>query len=235
MSLAVAKDYSTLQDIREEAGHQHQKVQEGMTGLANGSNTEFYVSKLPLVDTNYDDAVGVTDVVVYDDGAVVTVSSIDASIGKITLQSAPASNSVMKCTYRYSSIPDTRIEAVRDEAIDYLKKALDGVIDYSNWQTADVPPSLKTFVRLFASALIMIRSYGENVDSELVSKSGYKKLGVAKSQLKEYLEAIADNSGTDTPVTATLATDGNLFRRNTDLDETYTESSSYDDFMHKDN
>ena len=114
---AVEKDYSTLQDIREEAGHQHQKVQESMVGSANGSNAIFYVAKLPLVDHNYDDAVGITDAIVYDDGVPVTISAINADTGAITLASAPANGSVMKASYWYSTVTDTRVTGVRLEAI----------------------------------------------------------------------------------------------------------------------
>lgn len=232
---AVDKDYSTLQDIREEAGHQHTQVQERMTGSANGSNAIFYVAKLPVVDHNYDDAVGVTDAIVYDDGVPVTISAIDADTGAITLESAPANGSVMKASYWYSTVTDTRVIGVRLEAIDWLQKRLNGVIDYTTWEPADVPPSLKTIVRLYAAALIMIRSYGSNTDNELVSKDGYKKLGAAKSLLTEYLESIADDSGTTTPVQATVKTDGNLFRRNTDLGNIDYGTNGTDEFFHKDN
>lgn len=232
---AEVKDYSTLQDIREEAGHQHQKVQESMVGSANGSNAIFYVAKLPLVDHNYDDAVGITDAIVYDDGVPVTISGINADTGAITLASAPANGSVMKASYWYSTVTDTRVTGVRLEAIDWLQKKLVGVIDYTAWEPSDVPPSLKTIVRLFAAALIMIRSYGENTDSELVSKNGYKKLTQAKALLTDYLESIADNSGTTTPVQATVKSDGNLFRRNTDLTNNDFDTNGTDEFFHKDN
>jgi len=232
---AAVKDYSTLQDIREEAGHQHQKVQESMVGSANGSNAIFYVAKLPLVDHNYDDAVGITDAIVYDDGVPVTISGINADTGAITLASAPANGSVMKASYWYSTVTDTRVTGVRLEAIDWLQKKLVGVIDYTAWEPSDVPPSLKTIVRLFAAALIMIRSYGENTDSELVSKNGYKKLTQAKALLTDYLESIADNSGTTTPVQATVKSDGNLFRRNTDLTNNDFDTNGTDEFFHKDN
>lgn len=235
MSAAVAIDYSALQDVREEAGHQHQQVQENMTGLANGSNTVFYVSKLPIVDYGYDDVVGATDIIVYDDGVAVTVNSIDANTGAVTLAAAPANGSVMKCTYRYSTVTDARVTGVRNEAIAYVQRRLNGVIDFSAWQTGEVPADIQTVVRLFAAALIMIRSYGSNTDNELVSKDGYKKLQAAKDLLKEYLTNIADDSGTTSPVSATVVSDGNLFRRNTDLTNNDYETNSTDEFFHGNN
>jgi hypothetical protein len=235
MSAAAAKDYSTLQDIREEAGHQHQKVQEKMTGLANGSNKAFYVSKLPIVDRNYDDSTGATDVVVYDDGVAVGVDTIDPATGAINVTSAPANGSIMKCTYSYSTVNDTRVEGVRDEAIDYVQGRLNGIIDYSAWTDVTLPKRIRLIVRLFAAALIMIRSYGSNTDNELVSKDGYKKMELAEGMMDKYLSDVSDDSTTATAVSATVKTDGNLFARNTNLTETLSEESSTEEFFHKDN
>lgn len=241
MAVAVAADYSTLQDIREEAGHQQQQVKVAVSGTVDGANTDFYVPKLPIVDRTYSDAVSAGDAILYVDDVPVTISSIDAATGRIRANVAPAIGTTVKATYDFSSISDTRVTAVRLEAITWLKRNLEGVIDYSVWETGvageagGVPEDLRMITRLFAAGLIMIRSYGENVDNELVSKNGYKKLAEAKKLMAEYLAAIMDNAGTTTPVTATVVSDGNLFKRDTDLDASYNESDSTEEFFHKDN
>lgn len=229
---ATVKDYSSLQDIREEAGHQHINRLESLTGATNGSNTEFYVKRTYIVDTNYDDELNVGtssgDVIVYDDDVAVEVSAIEANTGKVTLSSAPASDSVMLATYHHSVLSDAKVTKYRNEAISYIQRRLKGVLDYTTWDSADVPDEIKTYTRMYAAGLILIRDHGLNTDTELTSKDGYEKLKLVKAWLKGYIAELGDDADATAQVSVSTKSDGNLFKRKEDL-------SLYDDTINPDN
>lgn len=232
MAAVSDKDYSTYQDIREEAGHHHLSVLETLSGLANGSNTVFYVGRTYIVDRNYNDAIDVAsvngDVVVYDDDVAVEVSAVDVTTGQITLASAPANSSSMLATYAHSVLSDAKVEKYRKEAISYIQRRLKGILDYTAWTDATIPDEIKTYTRMYAAALILIRDHGLNADTELTSKDGYEKLKLVKKWLMEYIDELKDDSDASTPVSASTKSDGNLFYRNTDLSD-YNESVDKDD------
>lgn len=212
-------DYSSLQDIREESGHQHVVKLASMTGTADGANTSFYVARTYVVDRDYDDSLAAADVVVYDDSVAVTATSVNGTTGEIVLDSAPAASSVMKCTYAWSALSDAKVTKYRNEAISFVQRRLKGILDYTTWDSSDVPDELKTITRMYAAALILIRDHGSSADTELTSKDGYKRLGWAKKALKEYIQAVSDDADASTPVTASTKTDGQLFERESDLDD----------------
>ena len=239
MAAATDLDYSSYQDIREEAGHQHLMKLETPSGTVNGSNTVFTVGRTYIVDRNYNDTIDVAtasgDVIVYDDNVAVAVSAVNATTGAITLTAAPATSSVMLVTYAHSSLSDAKITKYRDEAIDYVQRKINGIIDFGVWTDADdttgVPPIVQTVVRIYAAGLILIRDHGLNTDTENSSKDGYKRLSTAKSLLQDYLDEVGNTSGSATRVTVSSASDGNIFERNTDL-STWNESvSTTDAFM----
>lgn len=239
MAAAVDKDYSSYQDIREESGHHHLAKLEDLTGATDGVNTEFYVKRTYVVDRNYNDTLDVAtasgDVVVYDDDVAVSVSAIDANTGEITLGSAPAASSEMLATYAYSSASDALIDKRRKEAISYVQRKINGIIDFGAWQGTDVPDIVKTVVRIYAAGLILIRDQGLNTDTEETSKDGYKRLAVAKSLLGEYLEEVMESTGSTNRVGISTKSDGNIFKRETDLTNNYGESVSVDEhFMRGD-
>lgn len=238
MPAVTDKDYSSYQDIREEAGHQHLNKLEALTGLANGSNTVYYAKRTYIVDSNYNDALDVAsvsgDVVVYVNDVAVQVSAIDANTGAITLASAPANGATVLGTYYHSSLSDTKVDKYRKEAIDYVQRKINGIIDFGAWTDATTPPIVKTVVRIYAAGLILIRDHGLNADTENSSKDGYKRLATAKSLLTDYLDEVSSASGSTARVTVSSKSDGNIFKRNTDL-STYDGSvNSTDDFMRKD-
>lgn len=242
MAAATDKDYSALQDIREESGLQHIVKLETPSGTVNGSNKIFTVGRTYIVDRNYNDIIDVAtasgDVIVYDDSVAVSVESVNSTTGAITLVSAPATSSVMLVTYAYSLLSDVKVGKYRDEAIDYVHRKINGIIDYGAWTDADdstgVPPIVQTVVRLYAAGLILIQDHGLNVDVENSSKDGYKRLSTAKSLLGEYLEEVGSSAGASTRVSVVARSDGNIFTRNTDL-STWNESvSATDAFMRGD-
>ena len=80
------------------------------TNKIDGSNKVFYTKNFPVGDMNNDYMVDETDVKVYKQRIVsgeyteteLTVSSVDAENGKITLQDAPESDSILYVTYVYT-------------------------------------------------------------------------------------------------------------------------------------
>ena len=114
--------FSSLQDIRSEAGVTRYERQVGVTDVdrgepmaGDGSTTVFYTEYTPIVDrTNDEDGdVTIADVIVYVDGVVVTVSAVDADQGKITLDSAPALDASIKISYDSSDFLDAQVSGVR--------------------------------------------------------------------------------------------------------------------------
>lgn len=235
MAAVSDKDYSSYQDIREEAGHQQLSKLEALSGVIDGSNTDYYVQNPYIVDSNYNDTLDVAsvsgDVIVYDDDVAVEVSAINAVTGLVTLASAPASGSTLLATYYHSSLSDAKVDKYRKEAIDYVQRKINGIIDFGAWTDADVPPIVKTVVRIYSAGLILIRDHGLNADTENSSKDGYKRLSTAKSLLQDYLDEVSSASGSTARVSVSSKSDGNIFKRNTDL-STYDESvNPTDNFM----
>jgi len=235
MALATDKDYASYQDIREDAGQQAVSKLEALTGEVDGSNAIFYAKRTYIVDRNYDDALAVGtasgDVLVYDDDIAVVVSAVDPITGGITLDSAPASSSVMLATYAHSAISDVLVDKRRKEAIAWAQRKLKGILDYTIWLTTEVPEELKTFTRLYTAGLILIRDQGLNADTDETSKDGYKKLSSAKKILMDFIEEVAGSAGSTNRVSTSTKSDGNLFPRNSNLSD-YNESvNSTDSFM----
>lgn len=235
MTAATDLDYSSYQDIREEAGHQSLVKLETPSGVTDGTNTFFTVGRTYIVDRNYNDVIDVAavdgDVIVYNDDVAVQVQAVDATTGVITLSAAPALGSKTLVSYAYSIISDTKVGKYRDEAIDFVHRKISGIVNFGVWTGSEVPPIVQTVVRIYAAGLILIRDHGLNTDTENSSKDGYKRLATAKSILSDYIDEISDSSGSTTRVTVASRSDGNIFYRNTDLG-TYSDSvDRTDEFM----
>lgn len=238
MAVVSEKDYSSLQDIREESGHQHLNKLEALTGLANGSNTNYYVKRTFIVDSNYDDVLNVDtssgDVVVYVNDSAVEVSAIDANTGKVSLKDAPANGATVLGTYYHSSINDTKVAKYRKEAISYVQRKINGIINFGEWTDETIPPIVQTVVRIYAAGLILIRDQGLNADTENTSKDGYKRLSTAKSLLGEYIEEESGGNASTARVRTSARSDGNIFPRNTDLSTFNETQSTTEHFMRGD-
>jgi hypothetical protein len=232
MAAVSDKDYSSYQDIREESGHYHLVKFEELTGLANGSNTVYYAKNTFIVDRNYNDTIDVGsvdgDFIAYVNDVAVQVNAVNVETGAVTLAVAPAVSATVLGSYAKSALSDAKVDKYRKEAIDWAQRKLKGILDYTTWEDTDVPATVKTFVRLYAGALILIRDYGLSADTEESSKDGYKKLASAKSILMDFINEIADATGSTSRVVASGRSDGNLFARNTDL-STYNDTVSQDD------
>lgn len=230
-------DYSSYQDIREEAGQHHLNKLESLAGVKNGTNKIFTSSRTYIVDRNYNDTLDVGssgDVIVYVNNIAVAVDTIDPNTGQITLIAAPANDATVLATYAHSAISDTKVAKYRKEAISYVQRKINGIIDFGAWTSETIPPIVQTVVRIYAAGLILIRDQGLNADTENTSKDGYKRLSTAKSLLTEYLEEASTDSTSTNKTGVSSKTDGNLFYRNTRLSE-YNDSVAKDDhFMRRD-
>lgn len=176
--------YESKQSILEEAGFSQIVTGEGssngLSGTANGSNTIFTVSHIPLTDSNYDDMVDATDVVAYVNSSVVAVTSVNVDTGGITLAAAPANGAVVTINYRYSPITDQAVSQVQDEAGDLVDDRL---------LTIDHPATsatIRKIVRWYAAGLLLARDYGFQSDTQQTSKDGYKKMEIAEAWLEAY-------------------------------------------------
>ena len=234
--------YATRQAIRKESGRQHRKSAERPSGVVNGTNKDFYVAKKYVVDRNDDDLFTISDVVAYVDGAAVAVTAVNADTGLITLTAAPANGTVVTADYQFSELSDADIDEVRLEAESWLTGRVKGYVDvtvfvgtapgFTPFVAGNYPRTFSTIVKLYAAALILIRDYGSGADTDLTSKDGYKKLGVAKSMLSDWLAEFIEDGGSGTKAAkATVKTDGSIFNRSTDLG---TDKPDLDDrFMRK--
>lgn len=225
MADALPVDYSSLQKIREEAGLHHLSKFETLTGVTDSSNKVFYAGRTYIVDRNYNDVIDTGavdgDVIVYVDDVAVQVDAVNATTGAITLNGAPDASSVVMATYAHSVLSDTSLIDYRAEAIDFVQNAISGIIPFGEWQGTDVPPRIKSVVRIYAAGLILIQDQGFNTDTEDSSKDGYKRISSAKSMLDSYIENVSESAGSSARVTAVGISDGNIFPRNTDLTNTW--------------
>lgn len=238
MALALDLDYSSYQDIREEAGQHHLVKTEIPSGVVDGTNTVFFVGRTYIVDRNYNDVIDVGiangDVIVYVNEIAVEVTAVDPVTGAITLDAAPQVNDKVIINYAYSLLSDIKVDKYRAEAIDYVHRKINGIIDFGAWESSDVPPLVHTVVRLFAGGLILVRDQGFNTDTEDSSKDGYKKIQSAKSLLQDYLDEISDAAGSTSRVSTVGVSDGNIFRRNPDLSSWNNCTDNTECFMRND-
>ena len=222
------KIYSSLQDIRSESGHQNLVKLEEPAGSKDGSNVVFTTLRTYIVDRNGTDDVTPADVIAYVDNAPVTVSGVATDSGAVTLDSAPEEGSKVLFSYAYSILSSTEVERYREEAIDYVTRRINGIVNFGEWTSDTIPPLVRTVVRIYAAGLILIRDHGLNADNENASKDGYKRLSTAKSLLNDYIDDISTGSGSTARVSAKGVSDGELFVRNRDL-STYNETKSATD------
>lgn len=103
-------DYTTHAKVRKLSAHEAISVVGESIGTGNGSTKIFYTENYPIVDANASETITTADVVVYVAGSPVTVSAIDADIGKLTLTDAPGNDTAVTADYRYSDVSETAIE-----------------------------------------------------------------------------------------------------------------------------
>jgi hypothetical protein len=177
--------YESKQAILEEAGLSQIVVGEILGGLANGTNTVFSTAYGPITDSNDDDVVGAADVTVYVNGSAVAVAGVNAAASTITLAAAPANGATVTCNYRYSNVTDAYVAKIRDEAQDWIDEQMDSV-DTTPYTT--VPPTIRRLTRQYAAAMLLIREYGMNQNTDGTSKDGYNRLKMVQAGIDKYIE-----------------------------------------------
>jgi len=148
--------YITLQQIREASGFQFNVEGETLTGTANGTNKVFYTSNKPIVDADYDDTVDASDITVYVDGTEVTVSSVDALTGKITLENAPSNGATVTADYSWSSLKDERVDDARDKAESEVNGAL---TERYTLPLSEVPVLIEEITTELAAGILIKSNY----------------------------------------------------------------------------
>ena len=86
------------------------RINEPMSGVIDGVNTEFWVQSHPIADTNFDKSISSVDITIYkwgDSGSIDTksvcnISSINPFEGRVKLTIAPSNTfDVITATYRF--------------------------------------------------------------------------------------------------------------------------------------
>jgi hypothetical protein len=95
----------------------------------DGVNTTFYTKKYPLADYDDDGTVSASDITVYyiknNTRYDITVSSIDASLGKVVLASAPPTDiEGLYITYKYYLLPTGASSLLIKEALCFLTSSI---------------------------------------------------------------------------------------------------------------
>lgn len=87
------------EDVGVFIGEKHKK--EAITGTCDGSNKAFILpaGKVPYMDTNNDGLIDKNEIIVYDDGVSVPVTTFDPATRTVTLETAPAAASVMTADF----------------------------------------------------------------------------------------------------------------------------------------
>ena len=123
-----AKNFTSLHDIRREAGLLRQTTDKHVIGEVDGANRVFYASQAPIVDRDGDDEVTKADVTAYVDDDAVAVESVDAATGAVVLVNAPKPNARVILAYEFSAIEQAEIERRRKSAENWLKRKVSRVL-----------------------------------------------------------------------------------------------------------
>ncbi len=222
--------YTTLQAIREGAGLQIKVLNETPNGAIDGTNRDFVVKKRPIVDTDGDDEVGKDEVNAYVNGASVAITAVDATTGKVTLATAPALNTKVTLDYYNSPTSDEYVGGKQDEADSWIDRKLGGI--EPKLPLNPVPGLIATVAEMYAAGLILTRDYGSSADTDLSSKDGYKKIATARELLMDYIQSVKTAAEQDLGHSLVKSSsDGNIFYRDTNLDDEWSNSSSKDDYF----
>lgn len=207
--MAVPVHYVTKQAVLKEAGF-WQKATDPASGDVDGTNRVFTVSQAPIVkSSDSDDDVDTFDVHAFVDGQPVELESVDAEFGILTLLEAPQAGSDVRFDYRFSPVSDEDVEAVRDEAEDYIASRMDAIdpLPYTV-----IPPTVRKIARVYAAGLLLAREYGFQRETDGTSKDGMARIDRAEKWLDAYVmiggsTGLSDVSAAEMTVTA----DPNVF------------------------
>lgn len=186
-------NYVTNQEIREQAGFQYKERGEELTGAVNGSNKDFYTSNKPIVDRDYSGGVDKDDVVVYVDGSEVSVSTVVAATGKITLDTAPSSGTVTG-DFDWTNLDDTVLTTFADEAHALVLAKISEVYSLPLSETPDV---IKLIEKKLAAGLLLDKEYSVGGD-ETEDTRGRRWVKWAEQKLEDIISGaleLLDSTG----------------------------------------
>lgn len=205
--------YASVLAIRETAGLLSRVDNETPGGLINSSNREFVVKRKPIVDRDDDGEVTPKDVIAYVNDEVVTVSSVDADTGTITLASAPATGTRVRVYYSFSPLATDYVEGKAEEADSWVDMKVGHIIATP---LSPVPAIIKTAAELYAAGLILMRDWGNRSDTELTAKDGGAKMDRAAKLIQDYLDGLKNKkrlAATSASDVVSTASDGDVFSR----------------------
>ena len=172
------KNFESVQAILEEAGliHRQQNINAEIQGSCIILNDGI------IADSNYNDLVDFEDVTVFCGGEKMEISNIDAENGVIKLVDNSKSGEIATVSYSYSNIRQALVEKIRGEVLAEIRKALSvSTIE----QNRDI---VGYIVRIYAAGKLLVREYGFNQEIADTSKDGYRKIELAKAEIKALQE-----------------------------------------------
>lgn len=185
--------YVSPSSVLQEAGLWDRQVGENLSGTVNGSNTVFTSLYKPLVQLADAENVTTADVSAYVDGVPVTVSSVNATTGALTLASAPSGEAVVTGDYVSSALSSAVVAGAIEEAEDWIALEVSGVYTIP---ATNVSPTLRKIARFYAAGLLMSREYGLESVTEETTKEGKRKIEQAEKWLAEFRARYTGNTAT---------------------------------------
>lgn len=172
------KNFESVQAILEEAGLIHR--QQNISAEIQGNH--IILNDGIIADSNYNDLVDFEDVAVFCSGEKIEVLNIDAENGIIELANNSKNGEIANVSYNYSNIRQALVEKIRGEVLAEIRKALAvSTIE----QNRDI---VGYIVRIYAAGKLLVREYGFNQEITDTSKDGYRKIELAKAEIKALQE-----------------------------------------------
>ena len=167
------KNFESVQAILEEAGLIHR--QQNISAEIQGNH--IILNDGIIADSNYNDLVDFEDV-----AEKMEVSNIDAENGVIELANNSKNGEIANVSYNYSNVRQALVEKIRGEVLAEIRKALAiSTIE----QNRDI---VGYIVRIYAAGKLLVREYGFNQEITDTSKDGYRKIELAKAEIKALQE-----------------------------------------------
>ena len=171
------KNFESVQAILEEAGLIHR--QQNISAEIQGNH--IILNDGIIADSNYNDLVYFEDVTVCG-GEKMEVSNIDAENGVIELANNSKNGEIANVSYNYSNVRQALVEKIRGEVLAEIRKVLAiSTIE----QNRDI---VGYIVRIYAAGKLLVREYGFNQEMTDTSKDGYRKIELAKAEIKALQE-----------------------------------------------
>ena len=187
-------NYTSLHEIRREAGLVRQTTDTRVAGEVDGANRSFYTNQTPIIDRNNDDVVTTADVSAFVDDVPAIVQAVDAETGAVVLVTPPEVGKEVALAYEFSAASDSEVAKRRSNAINWLHRREKAYYNLAAIDSANFPDAWEDAVRLRAAGFLQISDWGTNIDTDGTSKDGYEKIKLAGRIIDEW---IADQNGTD--------------------------------------